>query len=48
MKSGQQQVNDNCDKCVIQFMPDKNQFEKQNGDIKTKLKITVEQMSQWN
>ena len=33
---------DNCDKCVIQFMPDKNQFEKQNGDIKTKLKITVD------
>ena len=33
---------DNCDSFVTQFMPDKNNFEKVNGDIKTKLKITVD------
>ena len=33
---------DNCDKFLIQFMPDKNQFEKIKGKIKTKLKITVD------
>ncbi len=33
---------DNCDMLNIQFMPDKNKFEKNNGDIKTKLKITVD------
>ena len=33
---------DNCDSFVTQFMPDKNKFEKINGDIKTKLKITVD------
>ena len=33
---------DNCDKFTISFMPDKNQFEKYNGRIKTKLKITVD------
>lgn len=32
----------NCESFVIQFMPDKNNFEKINGDIKTKLKITVD------
>ena len=33
---------DNCDKCTISFMPDKSQFEKTKGDIKTKFKITVD------
>lgn len=33
---------DNCDKFTIQFMPDKNQFEKTKGQIKTKFKITVD------
>ena len=33
---------DNCDSFVTQFMPDKDKFEKINGDIKTKLKITVD------
>ena len=33
---------DNCDKFTIQFMPDKNQFEKVKGKIKTKLKTTVD------
>ena len=33
---------DNCDNFTIQFMPDKDKFEKVNGDIKTKLKITVD------
>ena len=33
---------ENCDKCTIQFMPDKNQFEKTKNGIKTKLKITVD------
>jgi len=33
---------ENCDSFVTQFMPDKNSFEKINGDIKTKLKITVD------
>ncbi len=34
--------NKNCDKFTIDFMPDKNQFEKENEDIKTKLEITVD------
>ena len=33
---------DNCDRFSIQFMPDKNQFEKIKENIKTKLKITVD------
>jgi len=33
---------DNCDSFVTQFMPDQNKFEKVKGDIKTKLKITVD------
>ena len=33
---------DNCDSFTIQFMPDKNKFEKVKNDIKTKLKITVD------
>ena len=33
---------DNCDQFSIQFMPDKNQFEKVKGKIKTKLKTTVD------
>lgn len=33
---------DKCDKFSIRFMPDKSQFEKQKGDIKTKLNITVD------
>lgn len=33
---------ENCDNFSIQFMPDKDKFEKSNGDIKTKFKITVD------
>jgi len=33
---------DNCDSFVTQFMPDQNCFEKTNGEIKTKLKISVD------
>ena len=33
---------DGCESFSIQFMPDKDQFEKINGDIKTKLKVTVD------
>jgi len=33
---------DNCESFISQFMPDKDKFEKINGDIKTKLKITVD------
>ena len=33
---------DNCDKFTISFMPDKNQFEKEKGEVKTKLNITVD------
>ena len=33
---------DNCNQFTIQFMPDKDQFEKTKGHIKTKFKITVD------
>ena len=33
---------DNCDKFKIDFMPDKSQFEKEKGNVKTKLEITVD------
>ena len=33
---------EDCDSFITQFMPDKNNFEKVKGDIKTKLKITVD------
>ena len=33
---------DNCDSFTIQFMPEKNNFEKVKNDIKTRLKITVD------
>ena len=32
----------NCDKFTISFMPDRNEFEKNKGEIKTKYKITVD------
>ena len=33
---------ENCEKCISQFMPDKDQFEKQRKEIVTKLQITVD------
>ena len=33
---------DNCDKAIMSFMPDRDQFEKIKNNIKTKLKITVD------
>ena len=33
---------DNCDKFTIQFMPDKDEFEKTRGKVKTKYKVTVD------